>query len=174
MENQKAAKKSLQNTDTFFNALDLCPAGKKRPPNVRAIGALTIEVNLKPQPAVEGIPWTPKTPCSMLSPLTPRLNRFSSSFIDDDDDDNEDDTITFNSPSDSNYRQDFDKDPLLATMLIDLSSPLGGRLSQTLLSLTEISFPTTENYELYCNRPTTAPDDSSRKLRSFEGKFSVV
>ena len=74
------------------------------------------------------------------------------------------------SPSQSGPEIDFDNDPSLALMMIDVTSNLGKRLSNTLSLLVNLhSCTVTTEYDKYCNRGEMPQDPNLRILRTLEG-----
>ncbi|XP_067934510.1 uncharacterized protein [Watersipora subatra] len=146
----------------LLDALGLVPASQNGTTDKKH-RPLTLEINLKPQPCKEVASWTPKTPRSMLSPLTPKLKK--PDFFRDGQE------LSPTYPSSAYNVIDYDSDPTLALMMLDLTSKLGQRLSLTLEGLVSTHVWTiTRDYDKYCNQPKYIPDPDVRRLRSFEGK----
>lgn len=147
----------------FFEALNLRPSGTLD--DVKKSRPLTLQIEIKPVQVWDNTPWTPKTPCSMLSPLTPKLRLLE---LTDDSVETVDDER--NSLTQEKRSVESEKDPTLSLMMIDLTSPLGRRLTNTLLSLLILQpCNVTKDYDAHCNRSEQSVDPDARRLRSLEG-----
>lgn len=147
--------------------------------HVKTTRPLHLKIDLKPHPPKESVQWTPKTPCSMLSPLTPKIKKLEKFdwFNGHHYDSPSTSSLNGYSPSmDDDDQCDFDKDPSLALMLIDITSPLGQILSKALASLVSVRWPTTttEEYDRHCNRPPPPPPKVSRTLRPLQGECCIM
>ena len=104
-------------------------------------------------------PLAPKTPCSMLSPLTPKHNRkleWQKSFD--------------SSPKTPKKEIDLYKEQLHPLMVFDVSSPLGRRLSNNLEMLVKNhQIPIIRDYEKLCNPDSSPEVEDTRKLRALTG-----
>jgi len=160
----------MNESEQFFRALGLRSINRQNvTPSCRP---LTIQVNLRAhQHTKELVPWTPKTPCSMLSPLTPKLHNrqfdWYNAFYDEDSEINE----TPKKPGVNDTKYIETDDTASSLLKIDLASPLGQRLSQVLAMLLNTHFNLVTEYDKYCN--SEPPVEDIRARRSLLGMYAV-
>lgn len=144
-----------------MSRVGLQPTGKRQSKRARNI---PLKIDLARTHGPPCLSNFPPTPCSMLSPLSPRVkpNDFSSLIFTESPDDPE-------SPQDDSK---LDRDTVLH--LIDLASPLGQRIIKILEDLIPESHGVNPNYEQLCGTTRSVePTDMPRVLRSFNGKMSI-
>lgn len=123
---------------------------------------MTLKIDLARAHSPECVNRSQLTPCSMLSPLTPKLR-----------------SPTYPLDSASEYvmgRKEFsergDRDPLNFLSVVDLASPLGKRASGIVARVVrDLHLPVCHDYEKFCNQLEVAAKTNSRQLRSFYGNI---
>lgn len=149
--------------EAFAKHLDLLPS--KEHQATRRTRPLTINIDLTPVQLGQSQAWMPKTPCSMLSPLTPRhFNRrleWQNSI---------ESTPKKSTPSKKEV-EDLHKDQLHPLLVIEFTSLLGRRISRNLETLVKNhQVPINKDYDQLCNHDSS-PDEDSRKLRAVNGEL---
>jgi len=154
--------------EDFIQAVNLRKKEKMSMRLTRSKKPPIVLIDLTKSPERNTLPRTPRTPCSMMSPLT---SKFVPNFAL-----KENDRET---PPEASTGRETEKERghMLSMMKIDLSSPLGTRLAyslqQTLPKLQQMSV-VLKNYDAYCTDTMPGEEELSRKLRSTFSEFNIL
>lgn len=137
---------------------------------------LTINIDLKPVEPNNGQPWTPKTPCSMLSPLAPKTPcSMLSPLTPKQGRKLEWQRSVDRTPKSAKREIDLYKEQLHPLMVFDVCSPLGKRISNNLEELVKNhQIPIIRDYERLCNPQSSPEEEETRKLRAVSGEHILL
>lgn len=159
MDKANSAKQS------FFNQLHLQPhwdstsADRSHPSAKRDRMVLKIDLTRAHSP--DCMNRGQLTPCSMLSPLTPKIRNPAHPL----------DEINYSEKFSEDFQKQGERDPSNYLAVIDLTSPLGRRTVGTVARIVrDMHLALCYNYNDFCNRLEQDVDNNSRYLRSFYGR----